>query len=83
MVTQLFCDKPGPENRLAGFIQHIHLPFGIFRQPAHDVLGQIGAHVECCFSRGVAVAQDVFDGGDFGRLVLLHLENESRHGVSV
>jgi hypothetical protein len=83
MVTQLFCEKPKPENCLAGFVQHVQSPFGIFRQPVDDVLGEIGAHAERCFSCSVTVAQDVFDGGDFGRVALLHLENESRHDVSV
>jgi hypothetical protein len=83
MFTQFFCEKPKPENRRAGFVQHVQSPFGIFCQPVDDVLGQIGAHAERDFSRGVTVAKDVFDGGDFGRIALLHLENESRHGVSV
>jgi hypothetical protein len=83
MVTQLFCEKPKPENGFAGFVQHIQSPLGIFRQPVDDVPGEIGAHAERCFSCSVTIAQDVFDSGDFGRLALLHLENKSRHGVSV
>jgi hypothetical protein len=83
MVTRFFREKPKPENGLAGFVQHIQPPLGIFRQPVDDVPGEIGAHAECCFSRGVTVAQDVFDSRDFGRPALLHLENVSRHGVSV
>jgi len=83
MVTQLFCEKPKPENGFAGFVQHIQPPLGIIRQPVNDVLGEIGADAERCFSRSVTIAQNVFDHGYCRRLALLQLEDESRHGVSM
>jgi hypothetical protein len=80
---QRFRKKPKPENRLAGFVQHVQPPFGIFRQSGDNILCQIGAQSECHFSRGVAVAQDILDGGDFGQLVLLNSEHETRHSVTL
>jgi hypothetical protein len=43
---QRFCKQPEPEHGLAGLIQHLQSPFGIFPQAAHNVPGEIGAYVE-------------------------------------
>jgi hypothetical protein len=79
---QRFCEQPDSENGLAGFVQHVQSPFGIFRQSGDNVLCQIGAHAQRRFARGVMVAQDIFEGERSGKLALLHLEQESRHFVS-
>lgn len=43
---QRFHEQPDPEHRLALFVQHIQLPFGIVYQFMGNISGQIGADAQ-------------------------------------
>lgn len=78
-LLQRLRQKPDPENRLAGFVQHIQSPFGIIRQTGDDIPCQIGVDSERRFARGTIVAEDIFEREWVGKFALLDLETEARH----
>jgi hypothetical protein len=62
--------KPGSiKKRVNSTPLRVMIPPILSRQSGDNILCQISANTECCFSRGVAVAQDVFNS-----LAVLHLD---------
>src|SRR3954447_21312506 len=44
-LTKGFGDKTNPENRLLGFVQKLHLPFGILFQAARKAAEEVAANL--------------------------------------
>src|ERR1700712_1630014 len=57
MSADGFRDQANPENRLPGFVEHFHLPFGILLQAARNAAEQIAADLGHFGPRGLAALE--------------------------
>jgi hypothetical protein len=53
-LAEGFSDKPNPENRLLGFVQQFHLPFGILFQVARKTAEKVSANLGHLAPSGLA-----------------------------
>jgi hypothetical protein len=80
-LIQRLRDQPDSEDGLSGFIQQLHLPFGVFDQLAGNVADHVAADTGHFLPRCVPVEKFRTLVADAGLLAILDAEEEDRHGV--
>jgi len=80
-LIQRFRHQADSEERLSGFVQHLHLPFRVFGEFAGNAADHVAANAGQFFPRGVAIGELGAKLGRAGVAAVSDAKEIERHGV--
>jgi hypothetical protein len=80
-LIQRFRDQADSENRLFGFVQKLHLPFGVFSEFAGNAADHIAANAGQLLPCGIPIGNFGAEVRSAGVLTISDVEKILRHGV--